>query len=57
MAFNPQSFFKSSKICEYDSYCQGIEDVMELLAEEQEVSYKLRNKVMSLVVEACDEFT
>lgn len=55
--FKPQGYLNSTRQLEYESYCQGIEDVMDLLAEEQDVQYELRGKVLSLVVEAADEFS
>lgn len=57
MSFDPQGFFKHTRMLEYDSYCQGVEDVIELLSAQQEVDYHLRDKVLSLIVEAADEFT
>ena len=57
MPFNPKGYFKATREKEYDSYCQGIEDVMDLLAEEHRVTYQLRGKVLSLVVVSADDFT
>jgi hypothetical protein len=55
--FEPQGFFKHTKTLEYDSYCQGVEDVMELICAQQDVDYQFRDKVLSLIVEAADDFT
>ncbi len=55
--FDPKGFFKSTRELEYESYCQGIEDVMDLLTAEQEISYGLRDKVLSIVCEAADDFS
>ena len=57
MSFSPTGYFQSTREAEYESYCQGIEDVMDLLQAEQDVKYELRDKVLSLVCEAADDFT
>ena len=57
MSFNPTGYFKATREAEYESYCQGIEDIMDLLQAEQDVKYEFRDKVLSLVCEAADDFT
>jgi hypothetical protein len=57
--FKPTGFFKSTRIREYDAYCQGVEDAMEVATEARELEKEelFRDKFLNLVVEAADDFT
>jgi hypothetical protein len=61
MSFEPRGIFKSTKVKEYDSYCQGVQDIMDILEEEAIIgrhnSHEVREKVLNLVVEAADGIT
>jgi hypothetical protein len=63
MSFEPTGFLKRTRTKEYEAYCQGIEDVMEIVGQNAKFgnivwgSMELRELVLNLVVEAADDFT
>jgi hypothetical protein len=59
--FKPTGFLKKTRELEYEAYCQGIEDAMDVILNERPdpiilTPLDLRNKLLNLVVEAADDF-